>query len=93
MMIASNAVNTNKDTPRYVVPFCRTLVVCAPASESIMPPPNAAPRPSWRGRCISTTRMRRMQTMISRKVRIQMRMFMGGREYGTGCRLGNWLVP
>ena len=45
-----------------------TEVVCAPKILSVMPDPNAAPRPSLFGRCIRTTSIKSRQT-ITRIVR------------------------
>ena len=77
-------VSTNSVTARYTVPLCSTFVVCEPTSWFMVESPNEAPRPSWRGRCMSTMRMRRRQTMTSTTVRISIRMSIRGAEYG-GC--------
>lgn len=72
-----------KKMPRFRVSFCSTLVVCAPKRFSVIPPPNAAPKPSFFGRCISTSRMISTETMTTRTRRILMRICMsqqGGRK-------------
>jgi len=67
-------VRTKRVIARYTVNFCSTLVVCAPTSWDMAPSPKDAPNPSWRGRCMSTTRMRRRQTRTSTTVRMPIKM-------------------
>lgn len=50
-------VITKKNPANQPVNFTSTLVVCAPKRFSVMPPPNAAPKPSLFGRCIKMTRI------------------------------------
>ncbi len=57
-----------------VVPFCSTLVACAPARLLMASPAKVAPSPSWRGRCMRISRMSRRQTRTSRTVRKLIRM-------------------
>lgn len=72
------AVTIKKTMPRLRVNFCRTVVVCAPKRLSVMPPPKAAPKPSFFGRCISTSRIKSSATRTSITSRILMRMDMAG---------------
>jgi len=48
-------VSAKKIPASQAVIFTSTLVVCAPKIFSVTPPPNAAPKPSLRGRCIRIT--------------------------------------
>ena len=73
--------------------FCNTVVVCAPNICEVMPSPNEAPKPSWRGRCISTIRMRRRQTRTSTTVKMPIKMSIGGGEYGGSSALGKCVLP
>jgi len=65
---ASTTVMMNRPAASQPVPFCSTLVVCTPKAALVTPSPKAAPRPSWRGRCMRMIRMRSRQTSTSRTV-------------------------
>ena len=54
--IDSSSVIPKNATASHVVNLTSTFVVWAPKRFSVIPPPNAAPRPSLRGRCIRTTK-------------------------------------
>ena len=45
-----------KTAARTTVVFTSTFEVCAPQTDSVKPPPNAAPRPSCLLRCMRMTR-------------------------------------
>src|SRR5581483_11684003 len=68
--------------PSQRVKFASTFVVCAPKRFSVIPPPNAAPRPSLFGRCISTIRMSKKASITKIASSRLMRMDMAGGEYG-----------
>src|SRR4030095_5868934 len=72
------AETAKKVIPRFRVIVWSTLVVWAPKRFSVIPPPNAAPRPSFFGRCISTSRMSSRQIRTSMTSRILMTMDITG---------------
>ena len=72
------AERIKKPMPKLRVKVWRTLVVWAPKRFSVIPPPNAAPRPSFFGRCMRTNRMSSRQIRTSKTSRILMRMDMAG---------------
>jgi hypothetical protein len=76
-------VRTKKRPPSQRVKFARTFVVCAPKRFSVIPPPNAAPSPSFFGRCISTTRTISSDTIMWIASRILIRTDMRGRNIGV----------
>ena len=55
-------VIAKKAMPIQVVNLAKTLVVCEPKTLSVIPPPNADPKPSLRGRCMRTTKIINAQT-------------------------------
>lgn len=80
---ASKTADERKMVASQTVPFCRTSVVWAPARESIIPPPKAAPRPSCLGRCIRTMRMSRILTITITTIKIPIKIESMGREYAS----------
>lgn len=75
---ASSRVRPKRMMASQTVNFCSTLVVCAPQTWLAAASPKEAPRPSCRGRCMSTTRMSRRQTMTSTAVRMPMKICIKG---------------
>jgi hypothetical protein len=62
-------VMTKKAIASQVVNLARTLVVWEPKTLSASPPPNAAPRPSLRGRCIKTTTTIKTHTKMCKVIK------------------------
>lgn len=54
----------------HVVNFASTFEVCEPKTLSVMPPPNADPRPSLRGLCMRTTKTSIKHTITCRVIKI-----------------------
>ena len=68
--IERRRVIEKKAMPIQVVNRANTLVVCDPKTLSVIPPPNADPNPSLRGRCMRTTKIINAQTRTWRAMRI-----------------------
>jgi len=88
--IASVKVSPKSTTARRTVNFCSTFVVCAPHTWLVMESPNEAPRPSCRGRCMRTIRIRRRQTMTSTTVRMPINIRVGGKGRRIWGRFLAW---
>lgn len=88
--IASVKVSPKSTTARRTVNFCSTFVVCAPHTWLVMESPNEAPRPSCRGRCMRTMRIRRRQTMTSTTVRMPINIMVGGKGRRIWGRFPAW---
>lgn len=90
--IAREKVMTKRITASQTVNFCSTFVVCAPQTWLVMESPKEAPRPSCRGRCMRTMRIRRRQTITSTTVRIPINIRdkegERGGHYGGAFQLG-----
>ena len=84
VMMESRRVMPKNAIAIQVVKRARTFVVCEPKTLSVIPPPNAEPRPSLRGLCIKTTKTSNKQTMtcsatkMGSKIDINERESLGG---------------
>ena len=76
----SRRVIPKKPMAIQVVNRARTLVVCEPKTLSVIPPPNADPRPSLRGLCIRTTSTSIKQTMTCKVTKIGIKIDIKERE-------------
>jgi hypothetical protein len=66
----------------------RTVVVCAPKIFSVIPEPNAAPKPSLRGRCMRTTKVSSTQTITKTVSKIGIKIDSHIRAGNMGCSGG-----
>ena len=84
------SAKTKKIPPSQRVIVWSTFVVCAPNKLSVMPPPNAAPRPSFFGRCMSTSRMISNETSTLMTSKILIKIDMRAANMRERCRGVKW---
>lgn len=83
----SARLRTKKIPPSQRVIVARMFVVWVPKILSVIPPPKAAPRPSFLGRCMRTRRMISSATKTSSARKMLIRMDMRGRNIeGSGAK-------